>query len=230
VQFRNLKEIEIDNNSFTEFPKELFQLENLEGINIADNRITTVPRDILKLRKLKNMDISNNLLTEFPSVLLELPDFVGLAMYNNRLTELPDDFDKLRKLKVLSLAGNYFTREQYREFNRQLPNRFVGGSTGDYDRVMFTYEEAQKHPDRVYLLSLDGMGLEFLPKDITTFKNLEVLNVNKNPLRALPKDLGKLKHLHFIYAYDTLLGDAAKKQLAKTNPKAKLYLGAGEGL
>ena len=188
-----------------------------------------IPREILKLRKLKSIDLGNNLLTEFPSVLLELPEFEGLAIYGNRLTELPDDFDKLRKLKLLRLSGNYFSREQYAEFNRQLPNRYVGGATGDRDRVMFTYGEAQKHPDRVYLLSLDNMDLESLPPDIVKFKNLEVLNVNQNPLRSLPKSLRRLENLHFIYAYDTLLGNEARKQLAQTNPKARLYLGVRSG-
>lgn len=62
INFSILKYINLESNFLEKFPKELFQLNNLENINLSENYITEIPNDIIKLQKLKELNIENNLI------------------------------------------------------------------------------------------------------------------------------------------------------------------------
>lgn len=62
--------------------------------------------------------------------------------------------------------------------------------------------EALQNPDKVYKLNLRKQKLKEIPKDIFKFKNLQELNVSKNKLESLPENLDSLKYLEVINASD----------------------------
>ena len=56
-------------------------------------------------------------------------------------------------------------------------------------------EEALKNPDKVYKLNLKKKKYTTIPKEVFTFKNLQILILSKNKLTEVPKELGNLKNL-----------------------------------
>ncbi len=60
--------------------------------------------------------------------------------------------------------------------------------------------DALKNPDKVYKLNLRRQKLKEIPKDVFKLKNLQELNVSKNKLKNLPKKLDTLKNLEVINA------------------------------
>jgi Leucine-rich repeat (LRR) protein len=58
--------------------------------------------------------------------------------------------------------------------------------------------EALKNPDKVYKLTLRRMKLKTIPKEVFTFKNLQVLNLSKNKLTSIPAEIGMLKKLEVL--------------------------------
>lgn len=60
--------------------------------------------------------------------------------------------------------------------------------------------EALLTPEKVYKLDLHKQKLKEIPKDVYKLKNLQELNVSKNKLKELPKDIDTLKNLEVINA------------------------------
>jgi Leucine-rich repeat (LRR) protein len=87
----------------------------------------------------------------------------------------------------LKIRDKYFNRDSlYREEN--------------YKTLLVLLSNSR--PDTVKELDFSICGLKSLPKEISKFKNLEILNLHNNELQSLPKDLFKLsniKELHLGY-------------------------------
>lgn len=66
--------LDLSGNSIREISPELYQLTNLEELDLSDNQIHKIHVDgILKLTNLKKLNLENNLLTEIPCLLSSLP-------------------------------------------------------------------------------------------------------------------------------------------------------------
>jgi Leucine-rich repeat (LRR) protein len=59
-------------------------------------------------------------------------------------------------------------------------------------------EEALKHANSVYRLSLHGKKLKVFPLEILKFKNLQELDLSKNRLDSLPNEIGELEYLQVL--------------------------------
>ena len=55
-----------------EIPSNVFQLVNLENLNLSFNILKTIPTEIKNLTKLKKINLCSNKFKEFPSELLEM--------------------------------------------------------------------------------------------------------------------------------------------------------------
>src|SRR5262245_34425456 len=84
-------------------PAEVFDLADLESLNISGHAITDIPPEIAKLRKLRSLDLSDNLLTDLPMPLFTLQAMEELFLQRNRLVVLDSAVTRLKNLKVLCL-------------------------------------------------------------------------------------------------------------------------------
>ncbi|ADL56270.1 leucine-rich repeat-containing protein kinase family protein [Gallionella capsiferriformans] len=113
----------------SEFPPEIFELaETLEILNLSGNALSSLPDDLMRLKKLRVIFCSDNQFTEVPEVLGRCPglEMVGfkanqisrlsaaslppalrwLILTDNRLSELPAELGRCSRLQKLMLAGN----------------------------------------------------------------------------------------------------------------------------
>ncbi|MCX7192520.1 MAG: leucine-rich repeat-containing protein kinase family protein [Proteobacteria bacterium] len=112
-----------------QFPDEIYDLaESLEILNLSGNALSTLPDDLLRLKKLRVIFCSDNQFTEVPKVLGQCPklEMIGfksnkinilhaeslpvalrwLILTDNQLGELPAELGRCTRLQKLMLAGN----------------------------------------------------------------------------------------------------------------------------
>lgn len=63
-----------------EIPPEIFELTQLEILNLRNNEIAEIPREILRLRKLKALNLIDNKLETIPNCLSKLPDLKSVCL------------------------------------------------------------------------------------------------------------------------------------------------------
>lgn len=145
--FKNLIMLDISNNEIKEIPKELEALQNLRILIINNNQITDLDPGITNLINLEVLDASNNKINKISAEIAKLTKLEQLQLQNNMIKELPDGISALISLEMLVLEGNM---------------------------------------------------IEKLPKKIGELSNLTILDLGKNKLQEIPWEIGSLKKLYFL--------------------------------
>jgi len=104
-----LKTLNLNDNELTELPKEIGNLTNLETLNLNDNELTELPKEIGNLTNLENLELTRNELTELPKEIGNLTKLMRLFLSGNKLTNLPKEIGNLTNLVILWLRGNKLT-------------------------------------------------------------------------------------------------------------------------
>lgn len=103
---RRLSELDLRNNEFSEFPKEIFSLSALKELNLSCNRLDSVPEQIGLLSNLTTLVLSYNEISSLPNAIGMLPNLKFLYLSDNQLSLLPPNMSQLHHLQMLSLNGN----------------------------------------------------------------------------------------------------------------------------
>ncbi|CAF4934429.1 unnamed protein product [Pieris macdunnoughi] len=94
--------------SLTEFPSPIDT--RTTTLNLNNNKLTEIPRDISSLKNLKILNANDNSIMELAAgSISELPELITLKLAGNRLIEYPQDLKNsisLNKLEELDLGGN----------------------------------------------------------------------------------------------------------------------------
>lgn len=114
-QLKNLKKLNLSNNSFGKFPMEILALENLEDLTIASIGISSLPDEIKKLKKLKRLSIydswaapgNENKFESFPNAILELQLLEELSASMFLLLKGPQVLSSLTHLKKIVVRDGY---------------------------------------------------------------------------------------------------------------------------
>lgn len=149
-QLKNLKELGLNNVTFSEFPKEIFnlnklsvlyisgnlkgsakikeipdlfhQLPNLTEFGVTEASLSTLPKSVSSLKKLKKVSFSGNEFDDFPESLASNPKLTYVPFTSN-----PLNFDKfivsIKKIKwsgLFFLNETGFSKKQYEEIQKIL--------------------------------------------------------------------------------------------------------------
>ena len=80
-----LRRLDADGNWLTEMPRGLYQLEALEALSVAGNRISHLSSNVGRLTRLRLLDVSDNALRSLPKVLERMPALLTLNTAGNDL-------------------------------------------------------------------------------------------------------------------------------------------------
>lgn len=92
------------------FPRLVFQMEDLEVLDLTGSKIKRIPKDMRKLRGLKILNLGRNELTDLPDSMGKLGRLERLDLSGNRLKKLPSSIRELRKLQRLDVSKNVLRR------------------------------------------------------------------------------------------------------------------------
>ncbi|XP_029166333.1 leucine-rich repeat protein 1-like [Nylanderia fulva] len=113
LTLQSLRLLDLSNNDISFLPKELGTLPHLQSLNLSHNKLGKSAQSKwtwLQQVALKNnlyiLDISDNLLTELPLQIGQLKVLRELKIRNNNLIQLPQNIGTLNKLEFLDVAEN----------------------------------------------------------------------------------------------------------------------------
>ncbi len=102
----NLKVLYLYYNRLEEIPQELFSLINLQELNLNNNNISVIPEEIGNLSKLETLSLSCNYIESIPAELGNLFNLEKLYLSGNNFSSLPEQLSNLTKLKELHTRSN----------------------------------------------------------------------------------------------------------------------------
>lgn len=113
-----------DNPEIKEIPSEIKRLTKLKFLEIRNCNLISITNEIFNLKELETLDVSCNSIKNLPEGRNEMKDFEisrseqgwtnltnlkRLILHNNEITQLPEEFKELQGLRHLTLRGNEIT-------------------------------------------------------------------------------------------------------------------------
>lgn len=201
-------------NRLTEFPNEILELEQLQGLDLSNNSISIIPESICKLKDLVYLQLGNNNCQQIP--VHSLPKLRKLYLSNNGLSKIQDDLFELENLEILHLSGNRIDQIQesisklnYLEslqINHNRLNQLPKGLFSLPELTNLDFSDNQLG-SCVYLLdalqklihlAMSNIGLETFPDSLSKIVKLRNLTISNNNIRTLPQRISELQNLETL--------------------------------
>ncbi len=196
-----LRRLDLSNNRFSSIPSVLQRLRNLEVLDLSGNPLASLPNWLFELTSLQSLELTNCQVRELPSALAKLTRIRKLHIGANSLTALPDEIGALSELQELIASHNALV---------SLPT-----SIGRLSKLQLLYAYSNKLsslPDSVGKLSslrelhVSQNMLEGVPATLTNLSRLELLGLAGNTLKVLPDSLAP-PNLEKLFLSDNHLTD-----------------------
>ena len=169
--FQSLRHLDLDFNSLTTLPLELFNCTELSSLDLNNNFLTEIPREIGNLADLRHFIIGRNSLTEIPTEIGNCSELRELYLHNNRLTAIPPAIGRCTQLHKLELRNNFLTE--------------IPAELGSCTQLVYFH--------------LPNNRLREIPPEIGNCASLGVLTLHQNPLTSLPAELDRCAELRQLY-------------------------------
>ncbi|KZC13563.1 Leucine-rich repeat-containing protein 58 [Dufourea novaeangliae] len=170
--------------------------EHVDTLLLHRNRLTSIPRSIVRFTNLNSLSISNCRLRQLPDFLGDCPLSCLVAKQNNLTNDsLPKSFENLSGLRELNLSGNRLT---------------------DFPEQVLELTE-------IKYLYLGGNQINEISKDVWKLQRLHVLSMGGNRLTEVPSTLGQLKSLQALVLCDNML-DTLPSSIANLTSLKSLLL------
>ncbi|KYR00323.1 hypothetical protein DLAC_03066 [Tieghemostelium lacteum] len=188
-----LETLEIFNNKISEIPKEIGQLRHLKHLNMSSNSIESLPEQLYQLVFLETLELQMNKLTKIPEDLGSLVNLQLLNLSNNQIQEIPKSINYLCNLTILYLDNNII---------EDLPlvpdNQLIRLS-----EIYLNSNKFQSMQSLCNLASIDKISMGFnkiqsLPENLNQCCKLSKLELSDNQISLIPSSIVQLKHLYEI--------------------------------
>ena len=181
---------ESDDNKLTELPESLWELTQLQVLNLAFNQLTAVPKSISQLSRLHTLDISYNQLTAIPDIIGRLYKLQALDISQNHLSVVPESIRQLTQLQKLRIyLDNLTTLPSWLGEYSQLKDLGISGFQ------VTTLPESLANLTKLEGLYIANTKIKELPQWIGDFELLVELEIGGNLLSKLPETIGYLFNL-----------------------------------
>jgi calcium-independent phospholipase A2-gamma len=219
-KLKQLKVLDLSSNLLEELIQDFADLNNLEVLNLEDNKLTFVFNNISKvnLPNLREINLSKNMLgAPYGSI----PGFSGKA------NQLPS-FDSLKNLRIVMVSKNYYEEipsqlmqlKQLEEIAvddnkvKKLPKNLADLAALTKLNVngnkLKSIGEACGCPNLVYLSAANN-EIDKVPEEISKLKELRTLNLDNNKISVLPDSLFALVLLNKLHLNDNKIEQLSMK-------------------
>ncbi|MFD2588634.1 COR domain-containing protein [Croceitalea marina] len=186
--FSDIHEQEILTNKL-EIPSELFDLVELEELNLYPFKVEIIPKELLRLKKLKKLFLRYGGI-DFPLQLMQMENLNHLSFSGN-ITFLPKELDDWVELDYLYLDTNSLTRID--GIPRELTYLYL---SGEELRVLPNIVLELKRLNKIVLINFESIPLESF-----RFQELRSLFLQECGLKKLPLNVdfcGSITQLYLI--------------------------------
>uniref|UniRef100_A0A182K0K0 Calponin-homology (CH) domain-containing protein n=1 Tax=Anopheles christyi TaxID=43041 RepID=A0A182K0K0_9DIPT len=195
----------LSRNRFCELPEDITCLAFLERLLVYHNTIRSVPETIRGLHSLTYLDLRNNQLSVLPREICALPLQV-LLVSNNRLATLPDELGRMEKLMELDAACNQITHLPSRMGDlRNMRSLNLRSNQLVYlPRDLTCLELA--------FLDISSNKIATLPVELRHMTSLVDLELSNNPLTSPPASLCERGLVHVFKYLETVASREEKSK------------------
>ena len=181
-------------------------------LSMSTMRLSQIPASTLKLSKLRKLVVSNNVITQFTAAeTAAFPNLEILDLSGNPITTLPSSMGALGQMKELHLAQTKLTAlpselsqmsllrsidirgTEIEEFNvnmsRMTDLREIIASDGRLRRIGREATMSLSFVQSLETLDLARNMLEVLPRQVGYLRSIRKIDVQANQLRVLPGEL-----------------------------------------
>ncbi len=195
---QQLKELDLskdwntpETEKLTEIPNEVFELEQLEELDLSHNLLTSIPSSIARLQNLKKLVLYRNPLGEFPSQITNLPNLISLNVGSTELKQIPDWISDLSNLRELDVSFNSNLAHLSRLCS--LLNLLSLNLNSTEPSPLPACIAEMKALERLHL---SGNQLSSVPDWISRMPQLKSLNLSINQKIAIPEWLFEMSGLN----------------------------------
>eukprot|EP00756_Hemistasia_phaeocysticola_P052470 Hpha_TRINITY_DN2770_c0_g1::TRINITY_DN2770_c0_g1_i1::g.110485::m.110485 len=173
------------------------ELRGATVLDLGGCDLTELPSETRSLSpSLRRLNLANNRLDSLPDWITELNLLQILFLLRNRFTEVPEVCARMPALRMLSLRGNEVARVPGNALNRGLAWLILT------DNHIDTLPPEIGELGSLRKLMLSGNRLTELPTEILQCKSLELVRLASNRLRGLPDGFLELPKLAWIALSD----------------------------
>lgn len=101
-----VKVLKLREHNLSEFPKGVINYSNIAYLDLAMNKIDSIPDEICRLEKLESLVLSYGTIKHLPPCIKDLSNLKNLDILDNDLEILPETIGYLSSLERLNLKGN----------------------------------------------------------------------------------------------------------------------------
>lgn len=108
-ELTQLEYLDLSDNKLKYLPKDIRNLQNLQMLDLSDNKLIALPEELCQCLSLQRLYLEENVLQALPSEISNLQNLHTIYLSENLLTALPDSFAEMSQLKEVALVNNLIT-------------------------------------------------------------------------------------------------------------------------
>jgi internalin A len=189
-QLANLEVLELVSNQLTAIPEALSRLTKLQKLYLGNNQISVIPRWVGQLANLREFHLSNNQIAAIPEALGQLASLRKLHLSDNQIAAIPEALGQLAGLRELRLNNNRIAA---------IPEAL--GQLASLQELHLSSNQITAIPAALgrltylYLLYVGHNQIAAIPEALCQIANLQLLDFDDNQITVIPEALGQLTNL-----------------------------------
>jgi len=192
-----LQLLNLSDNQLTELPESLGHLSQLKELNLSRNRLKVLPDSFSELKLLQTLILQMNSLTELPDYIQTFSMLGDLILYNNPIKKLPSWIGNLRALWRLGLGNNALTEIPDNLGDLTKLTHLIFGYH-DFGTPLHQVPQFVRNLVKLEVFFASSCKLTSLPTWLGELNELESLAFANNNLVDLPLSIAQLKNLNII--------------------------------
>ncbi|MGH1384761.1 MAG: COR domain-containing protein [Kordia sp.] len=105
LPYEKVRKLNLSNNYIKDLGKELSLFKSLEELDISDNEISSLPRQITQLSKIKFIKLNNNPISYLPEKIASFNLLQSIDLSQTNIYAFPPNFKYLLNLKYLNISN-----------------------------------------------------------------------------------------------------------------------------
>ncbi|KAK5959512.1 adenylate cyclase PWA37_003473 [Arxiozyma heterogenica] len=182
-----LRTLELQENPITSISFKGFYPLNMTSLILSKAQLSSIPGDLFtELSRLEKLELSENNLSSLPKEIGSLNKLIYLSVARNKLESLPAEFAQLKSLRSLDLHYNnireFFEGIEEIELTYLNISSNAFGSIASMDSTMFTNPTGSNKllNSLLFLVAADNQFTDKMLPFFNSFINLKLLNLSYN--------------------------------------------------
>ncbi|KAJ1337948.1 leucine-rich repeat protein SHOC2 [Microdochium nivale] len=221
-QIKPLRDLKLGNNLlFGQLEESLAELENLESLDLHDNSISALPKNMARLSRLRILNVNDNDFTQLHFEGLSNLPLTELSARKNKLTGtlIESGVESMQHLQILDVSMNKLT-ELTASTTFELPA---------LHQLSISMNRIQSLPDigswkSLLTIHADENSIAEFPKGFLLLENLRHVDFTGNDIRMVPLEICRMGSLGMLRISGNPLRD--KKFTSFTTEELKAALAA----